>query len=134
MKAIDTKETPTVRTTVTALKSVKRPMTPGQIAAAKVAAEAEAKRAGTQPEPAAPPPDDELKEDWQEDATLPKPTADQALAGLYRVTHGNLWIGPNRIARGPRLVDGIKQPGRKVRLSAEDANMFLEQGLVERMD
>jgi hypothetical protein len=110
----------------------RKAMTPGQLAAAEVERTARAKREGVE-EPVAVE-NEELVEDWQNDEIVAKPKIDPALAGLYRVIHGNLWLGPKKIVRGPRIVDGVKQPGRKVRLSAEDAHLFLEQGLIERLD
>lgn len=115
------------------LQSVPRKtLTAGQIAAIEVERAAKAQREGKEPEPFVA--DDAIEEDWQNDTAKARPTADKELAGLYRVKHGNLWFGPSKIVHGPREVDGVKQPGRKVCLTAEEARLFLEQGLVERLD
>jgi hypothetical protein len=115
------------------LKSVARKaFTPGQVAAAEIERAAAAQREGKPlPEPIE---NDELVEDWQNDLATAAPAADPALAGLYRVKHGNLFLGPGKLVRGPRERDGQKLPGRKVKLTASDARTFLEQGLVERLD
>lgn len=118
---------------VKGLKSVKRrTLTPGQIAAAEVERAARALREGKEIEKVLI--DDALEEDWQNDTPKARPKADDALAGLYRVKHGNLFLAHDKIVRGPREIDGVKQPGRKVKLSADDARLYLEQGLVERLD
>lgn len=62
-------------------------------------------------------------EDWQEDFVPDEEQIDPSLAGLYKVTHGTLYFAENKSAA----------TGRKVRLTARDAKMFLEQGLVERV-
>ncbi len=128
-----TEPTSTGETVGTKLKSVARKaLTAGQVAAAEIQRAAKAQRAGLEePEPIE---NDELEEDWQLDSAQPGPAAPPELAGLYRVKHGNLFLGPDKIVRGPRERDGQKLPGRKVKLSATDAKIFLEQDLVERLD
>ena len=94
---------------------------PGQIAAEALENEAAARRLGLKAEPKVE--QKELVEDWMEDAEKARPAAPPELAGLYRVTHGNLWFSPTKVARA----------GRIVRLEPENARAFIEAGYVTRV-
>lgn len=63
-------------------------------------------------------------EDWHLDHQ-PKQEkhADPSLAGLYEVVHGSLFFSPEKTIK----------TGRRVRLDAEHAAMFIERGLVRRV-
>jgi hypothetical protein len=74
----------------------------------------------TVPEPV---PADELRETWEEEQETIKPEAPAALAGLYKVEHGNLFFSTSKVVR----------KGSNIRLNAEDAKMFLENELVRRL-
>lgn len=64
------------------------------------------------------------EETWQLDAkTNAKPPADPSLAGLYEITHGTLYFGEHKQVHA----------GRRVRLSAEDAQMVVERGIGKRV-
>lgn len=108
---------PTLQVVRNALKS------PGQIAAEAIALEAKARLLGKEPEEAAPI-EESLEETWHLDALANVREAPAAeLAGLYRVTHGTLFLSATKTAC----------KGRNIRLTALDARHFLEQGLVERL-
>ena len=102
------------------LKAVE-PKSAGQSAADELALRVRAERRGVSPEQLVI--EEDASEDWMEDVAASRPPAPAALAGVYRVTHGALWFGPEKVVR----------TGRKVRLNAEDARMFIEQELVVRI-
>ena len=75
---------------------------------------------------------EELVEDWQEAAALEaKPPPDPELAGIYRVTHGELHFGNVFDKDGKPLGQKIVRSGYRVKLSAVDAQAFLEQRCVQ---
>ena len=100
-------------------------MSPGEATAKRILAEAEARDTGLKADKPLPP--EELKEDWQEAlvAKSAKPDAEPELAGLYRVIHGELHFG--NVNGEPK----IAMLGTKIKLTAEDAKMFLERRCVK---